>query len=473
MSNKPRISRRSLFAYAPAAGAAALAGAAYAQGGAPSGGPKPPSGDFVIRNAHVVSMDPQVGDLAKGDVVVRAGKIEAVAASAAAPDLAEIDGAGMICFPGMVDTHQHMWTTPFRGLVNEAAATSYGAAKPQLGPVSTPEDMYAAHMLAMTAALYAGVTTSNNLNHNCRGAGHSDAVLQAMVDSGQRGRFSFGMYDGLPATQLMDFKEIARVQKRVQKGMGDGRVSFGVFLRGPSKDDSSVFVQEVKKAKSMGLPISIDGANDLTVQLLGDNKALAGTVLVHCNNMGEAGRKAMAAGGAAHSCATWSELSAVLGMPVFLEMRRDGVLVSLSIDTVASPSDSNMFGLARITSVLAHTLEKDQFHFTHKTALEMATVNGAKALGLGDKIGSLTPGKRADLILVRTASLNLSPAPNLNPYRLLLSAQAEDVDSVFVDGRAVKYRGALTNVDPQKVIADASKSLTEMRARANWPSGPF
>ncbi|MDP3494896.1 MAG: amidohydrolase family protein [Hyphomonadaceae bacterium] len=470
MTQNMSISRRALLRHAPAAGVATLASSAALAQPVASRQVGPPSGDFVIRGAQVLSMDPKIGDFVTGDVFVSDGRITAVAASVNAPGVTEIQAAGMICMPGMVDTHQHMWTTPFRGLVNEEASTSYGAAKPPLGKVSTPQDTYAAHMLAMTSSLYAGTTTSNNLNHNCRGPDHSDAVLKAMVDSGQRGRFSYGSYDGLSKDKLMDFDDISRVQKLVKNGIGGGLVTFGLFPRGPNKEAPSVFTDEVIKARTMGLPISLDGPGENAVQLLADNKMLAKSVLVHCIRVTETERKLMAQHGAAYSAATWSEMSAVLGMPVFLDMDKDGVLVSLSIDTQASPSEANMFNLARLTSVLAHILQKDQFAFTHKKALEYATINGAKALGLDDKIGSLTPGKRADILLVRTDTLNMNPAPGLNPYRLLLSAQAEDVDTVIVDGKVVKFKGALTHIDAKKVIADAAASLTAMRERAHWPA---
>ena len=107
--------------------------------------------------------------------------------------------------------------------------------------------------------------------------------------------------------------------------------------------------------------------------------------------------------------------------------------------------------------------------FNYKTGLEMATVNGAKALGLADKVGSLTPGKRADLILVRTTGLNMSPAPNLNPCRQLVCAQTEDVDTVVIDGRILKRGGKLTAVDADEVVRDAADALTALRQKTGWP----
>ena len=102
-------------------------------------------------------------------------------------------------------------------------------------------------------------------------------------------------------------------------------------------------------------------------------------------------------------------------------------------------------------------------------ALRLATINGAKATGLAEEVALLIPGKRADMILVRTASLNLGVTPNANPYWLMISAQTEDVDNVIVDGLFVKRAGKMGGLDVNQVLRDAGTSISRLRARANWP----
>ena len=98
-------------------------------------------------------------------------------------------------------------------------------------------------------------------------------------------------------------------------------------------------------------------------------------------------------------------------------------------------------------------------------------LHGAKALRLDDQTGSLTPGKRADLILVRTQSLNLGVTPNATPYRQMISAQTEDVDTVIVDGRVLKRGGKLIGIDTPTILREAAESIAGLRKRANWPEG--
>jgi cytosine/adenosine deaminase-related metal-dependent hydrolase len=129
-----------------------------------------------------------------------------------------------------------------------------------------------------------------------------------------------------------------------------------------------------------------------------------------------------------------------------------------------------MFTIARVIMNLGRLTAKNPVGFNYKTALQMATINGARALGILDQVGSLAPGKRADLILVRTASLNMNPAPDLNPYRLLVGAQSEDIDTVVVDGRILKRDGKLVAIDSDRVIREAAAALTELRQKVGWPS---
>lgn len=128
-----------------------------------------------------------------------------------------------------------------------------------------------------------------------------------------------------------------------------------------------------------------------------------------------------------------------------------------------------MFTVARVAMDVVRLTNKDPFTYTMRDALGLATINGAKALRLDDRIGSLTPGKRADLILVRTQSLNLGVTPNANPYRLMISAQTEDVDTVIVDGRVLKRGGRLIGIDTQTILREAAESIAGLRKRANWP----
>jgi cytosine/adenosine deaminase-related metal-dependent hydrolase len=151
--------------------------------------PLPPRGEFVIRGANVLTMDPALGDLPTGDVHVRDGAIVAVGPRIEAPNARIIDGAGMICMPGFIDTHWHLWTSMFRPFIRaDVNAVGYFPVSNRLGVLMTPEDSYRSVRLGIAEALSAGVTTVHNWAHNVRSPDHADAELSAMRDTGIRGR---------------------------------------------------------------------------------------------------------------------------------------------------------------------------------------------------------------------------------------------------------------------------------------------
>jgi 5-methylthioadenosine/S-adenosylhomocysteine deaminase len=433
----------------------------------------PSRGEFTVRNAQVLTMDPSLGDFSEGDIHIRDGQIVAVG-----PRLpgggAPIEARGFIAMPGLIDTHQHMWTSLFRGLVGETREVSYFGARAKLGPSYTPEHMYRAVRLAMTQALNSGVTTSNHLHHNCRSPEHADATITAQQDVGLRGCYSYGPAELHPRDKEIDFADIARLKKAIEGGLGEGLITIGAFLRAPSDTSDDLFRSEFGQAQALGIPVAIDGAAPQTggavIRKLSEWGCLGPKLmLVHSPGTEKPERLLMAQSGTSLSCSPFTEMAGLAVMPQAIAMAADGVNVSLSIDTTGSPNDSNMFTIARVVMGLGRMLSGNPIGFNYKTALEMATVNGARALGLIDKIGSLTPGKRADLILVRTSGLNMSPAPNLNPYRLLVCAQTEDVDTVVVDGRILKRAGKLVALDGDRIARDAADALTELRQKTGWP----
>ncbi|MBM4438434.1 MAG: amidohydrolase family protein, partial [Actinobacteria bacterium] len=174
--------------------------------------PLPARGEFVIRGAHVLTMDPGLADLPSGDVHVRDGAIVAVDANLNAPGATAIQGNGMICMPGFIDTHWHLWTSLFRPYVRaDVDAFGYFPVSNRLGQLMTPEDSYRAVILGTAEALSAGVTTIHNWAHNVRSPEHADGELAAMRDAGIRGRFAYGPAQGMPDDQMMDFAGMARV----------------------------------------------------------------------------------------------------------------------------------------------------------------------------------------------------------------------------------------------------------------------
>lgn len=173
----------------------------------------PERGEFVIRNAYVMTMDSELGDLANGDVHVRNGEIIAVGESLLAPTAETIDGHNRIVLPGLIDTHWHLWTALLRSLSGDTREQGYFPMSERLGKVYTPEDMYRAERFAIAEALFSGITTVHDFNHNVRHLDYAKAAIRALNETGIRARFSYGYYQGQSSEEPTPFEQIARLQQ--------------------------------------------------------------------------------------------------------------------------------------------------------------------------------------------------------------------------------------------------------------------
>src|SRR5262249_12817322 len=230
------ISRRTMLEGATARGAlVAASGEAFAQQTPPRtaaspSAPLPPRREFVIRGATVLSMDPGIGDFASGDVHVRDGAIVAVAPRIDTAGAEAVEGRGMICMPGFVDTHWHLWTSFLRPFVRaDVNALGYFPVSGRLGQLYAPEDSYRSNMLGIAEALSAGVTTVHNWAHNVRSPDQADGEISAMRDCGIRGRFAYGPATGMPDDKPMDHEGVARVKRDWMPG--DGMLTLGICSR--------------------------------------------------------------------------------------------------------------------------------------------------------------------------------------------------------------------------------------------------
>jgi 5-methylthioadenosine/S-adenosylhomocysteine deaminase len=488
MGRRGRISRRELLGGAAALGALGVAGhadAAQAEQAAPTrpelqrarearpAAQLPARGEFVVRDAIVLTMDPALGDLERGDVHVRDGTIVAVGAALAAPGAEVIDGRDMIALPGLIDTHWHLWNSQARTLVADGPELGYFPVVMRLGQVYAPEDTYRGVMLGVAEAIYSGVTTVHDWAHNVRSPADADADLRALADAGIRARFSYGHRHGHPADQPMDRADLARVQREWFAGGGtsrDGLLTLGIASRGhPAITQVHVAQAEVLRAdwdyaRSLGLPITMHASAAGAAETLQDWLA-PDTQLVHGVFFTERDRAVLAEKGVHLSVAPFSELRSTTSPSQITEMLAAGILVSLSFDASSLAANADMFATMRVAVDVEHMRQRDVFALPPRKALELATIDGARDLGIADRTGSLAPGKRADLILVRTTDLNMMPL--VDPVIALVHcAQPYNVDTVVIDGRILKRGGQLTAIDIAQVGREAAESLAGLRVRA-------
>ncbi|HEX6150755.1 amidohydrolase family protein [Nocardioides sp.] len=463
------MSRRTVLGGAAAAGTVTSAAvAAPAAAGRGRGAPR--HREYVVTGAHVVSMDPEIGDLEDADVHVRNGRIVAVGRDlrVRAPKL---DGSGMIAMPGLVDTHWHLWTTLYRAMSSSSPETAYFALNIANGVRCLPSDLYHGARLALIDALNTGITTVHDWSHNLRSPDHADANLRAHQEIGLRGRFSYGTPQGHPGTELVDLDDIARVQREWFDAGRLPLLHLGLAGRPPGLVGEAVFRPEYDAAQELGIPVSYHANSNRAhgdigmIRMLAEEDMLTpDTQLIHALFTTEAERAAVRDSGASVSISPWSELLIGYGVTPVGEMEASGMLLTLSVDTMSLVGSADLWSVLRLTTGLYRGIAEQELAVGTRRILEMATIDAARSLGLGDVVGSLTPGKRADLILVRRHDVATAPVTDVS-NTLALATGAENVDTVIVDGRLRKHHGELVDIDEDRVVRATERALQALLRR--------
>jgi 5-methylthioadenosine/S-adenosylhomocysteine deaminase len=429
----------------------------------------PMTTELLIRNAYVLTMDPALGDVAGGDVHLRGGEIAAVGRNLAAPAAEIIDGTGMLMLPGLVETHWHLWTTLLRSLAGDRAEHGYFPTSRGVGAFYRADDVYAAGRLAAAEAVNSGITFVHDWCHNVRGPEYAEAALRALTDTGVRARFSYGSPAGASADASIDLVDLERLSRRWRDYDNGGLLSLGLAWRGAA---SAATLRDYEVAKDLGLPISVHANNFRGsaggIQMLADSGLLAqGLQVIHAVWCTPQEIGALAESGAVVSVSPYTELRIGFGSPIVAEFLRAGVPVGLSVDTVTLSGNADMFAIMKAIQNIENGRALDEFALPARRVLELATIEGARSMGIDASVGSLVPGKRADLIMVDTRALNL--AMLTEPAHMLVeAAQPANVDTVIIDGRLMKRRGRLTDIDVDAVIDAAGLASREVRRRANW-----
>ncbi|WP_439656682.1 amidohydrolase family protein [Lentzea sp. HUAS TT2] len=433
-------------------------------------------GRYLIRDGAVVTVDRALGVLPRADVLIDDGEIIGVGRDLGARGTRVVDATGMIVLPGFVNTHHHMWSALGRNFV--ADGFPYFAAKRATSTLYEAEDVRRSVLLGLAELANAGVTTVHNWSNNTRSPAHADAELRAHRDGLLRARFSYGHVDQMPRDVPMDLTDVDRVRQQYFAGgtAFGGLVHLGVCLRGLSQSTEPAFLADMEAVVARGLPVAIHAgqAPPRTVDAADyERRGWLGpkTLLCHYVTALDSDMEIMARTGTPLSWSPHSEFRlGTAGDPrdALLRFRRAGVPVSLSSDaTSIAPSD--MFEAMRLvwnTGIpWSGTPSAGLPEVGFRDVLEMATLNGARALGLGDVTGSITVGKRADVILVRANDVNLAPG-GLFETTLVQAATAANVDTVFSDGRIIKRGGRLVAYDVERIVGDARASSLRIRTAA-------
>jgi 5-methylthioadenosine/S-adenosylhomocysteine deaminase len=416
----------------------------------------------LIRGGYVLTMDPEVGDVPGGDVLIEDGKIEAVGRALDVADAEMIDAADRIVLPGFVDTHRHTWQTPVRGVLPSCTLDEYFTH--MLGNIGTnyrAEDVYAANYVGALEAINAGITTLLDWSHVSNTPEHSDEAIHGLVDAGIRAVYAHGVPVGgewWSYSSLEHPEDIRRLRDRYFS-TEDQLLTLALAARAPGNTAPEVAKHDWELARDIGARISVHVGMRLTgvhvhhVLMLDELELMgADTTYIHCTDSTDEELDLIAQSGGSASVAPFVEMLMGHGYPPTGKLLARGVRPTLSVDVVSSVP-GEMFTQMR-TALVAERIcactptPDEPFAPTlgHRDVLEFATIDGARACGLDHKTGSLTPGKEADVVLLRTDMVNV--APMIDPAGLVvICADTSNVDTVFVAGKVVKRDGQLVGVD--------------------------
>lgn len=416
----------------------------------------------LIRNGHVLSQDDAIGEIANCDILITNGVITAIGPDLAGDgsiDAQVVDATAMIVIPGFVDTHRHTWQTLIRGSLPCCTLDGYlGEIMGRFGPVYQPEDIRAGNLLGALEALNAGITTLVDWSHANNTPQHADAAIDGLRESGIRAVYAYGTpaagdYWGFsPLPHPMD----ARRVREQYFATDDQLLTFALALRGPGMCTPDVVDHDWALARELDARITVHVGQrvtgfktDMVAELHKAGLLNANTTYVHCNDTTEEEWKLIADSGSTVSLSPYVELLMGHGYPVHGKALAHGLRPSLSVDVVTSvPGD--MFTQMRTALAAERILSANDDHdvafapsLTHRDVLRAATIDGAAACGLDHRTGSLTPGKDADIVLLRTDRINTFPV--IDPAStVVVSADTSNIDTVLVRGTVHKRNGALT-----------------------------
>ncbi len=427
----------------------------------------------LIQNGIVLTLDKKVGNFHRASVLIEGPKIAAVGPDINAAGAAVIDASDMIVMPGFVDTHRHVWEGILRNIGTNApleGQSSYlSSVLNTLAPVYRPEDAYIGDLVGLYGAIDAGITTILDWSHIQATREHGDAVIRALQESGIRAVFAYGY----PWWKVPDEKQddwIREIAKQCFSSK-DQLLTLALAPAGPELTPLDVAKAQWALARETGARISVHvgvGPADKQGSLAAMGKAgllKDDTTYIHCTTLSDTEIQMIVDTGGTVSLASPVEMMMGHGMPPIQKFLDRGLRPSLSVD-VETNVPNDMFTQMRSVISLQHALlfdkklagKKDLPPFlTTRDVIEFATIEGARANGLADKTGSLTPGKEADVIMLRTDRPNIFPI-NDPIGAVVWGMDTSNVDSVFVAGKALKRNGELLNVDLNRIRKMAYES---------------
>jgi 5-methylthioadenosine/S-adenosylhomocysteine deaminase len=449
----------------------------------------------LIKNGSLVTVDDALGDIPAGDILIEDGKIAAVGRNLAAhggANAAEvIDATGMIVLPGLVNSHIHTWEIALRGIGADwiSARDYFANMHGNLAQRFEAADNRVANLLGALAQIDGGATTIFDWCHNLRSAEMSDASIDGLEESGIRAVFGHGTAKPLGKDEARPYYEIPQPRAEVHRlrtgrlASDESLVTMALATLGPDWATYEVAEADIRLAREYGI---INSAH--TFGRKGQRKVPDGMIrlhqagllgpdhnVVHGNCLGDDELKMIIDAGCSTSATVMAEMLNCECPALLGRVEKFGGMPALGTDVDPYFSASM---LAEMRRAFLHQRELDNRALSEKgaypaahhatttrSALKWATMGGARALRLDHRIGSLTPGKQADIILVRTGELNLFGSMPLGDpvHAVVMSAESANVDTVLIAGKVAKRGGKLTF--PAQKLEKLKQELLASRER--------
>lgn len=419
----------------------------------------------LLRGATVLTMDATLGEI-EADILIEDDTILEVGRDLAVSDAATRDLHGSIILPGLVDAHSHLWQGAVRGVAAGCWGREYfGIVHPLSGRLR-PEDMYAATLGSTVEMLLSGTTTVFDFCHATNSEEHARSSLRGFDESGIRGIFGF-CFRHRPEANIEGFVTLEERREVLQALASEWekhpRVSLGVALNNIDHVSLDVHVAEVAAARGLGLVSSLHSNLPGQISESADRQLLGEDMLwVHAGCATTQELRLLGEHGGSIIVTPEVEAAAMGIASVMGRAAREGVTLALGTD-VPSMMNGSLFEQMRIGRALSRvddvSFERSQNRsgartptcptFDSREVLRMATIDGARAVGLADQVGSITPGKKADLLVVSTEPFGLGAGTAAD--HVVLQATARHLTDVYVGGRLVVQNGRHQLVDTERI----------------------
>ncbi|MBV8661669.1 MAG: amidohydrolase family protein [Hyphomicrobiales bacterium] len=449
---------------------------------------------ILLRDAHVVTMNPALGVLPRGSVLIEGERIAAIAPDIEAGEAETIDARGFLVIPGLINAHMHTWQTALRGAVANWTLLEYFRwVHAGLATQFTPEDIHIATLVGALNQINCGTTTLVDWCHNNPTPAHTDAAVAALQDSGIRAAFFHGSPKPDPRPGEPHFSAIPHPRREVERlltgsfASRDGKLSLGLAILGPHYSTLDVALHDFRLAREFGLIASMHqgGGAAKTPEgwdVLEREGLVADNInIVHGNDLPDDRLRRFVERGVTFAVTAENEMTQGHGHPIVGRLRDLGAAPALGVDLESSFS-GDMMTQSRIALGHQRALDNaasraregkipDTSTITTRDALSWITTEGARMLRMQDRIGALAPGMQADLVMLRADDLNLWPVHDAIST-IVMQAGLANVDSVMIAGEWRKRHGKLLRDDLASLRDELARSGRRILGALGWrPQG--